>query len=55
MASALVIGRHVGLCPTGDSQDRLVADMVPRNGRSVAAVLPAEGAVWVDPHQAAAQ
>lgn len=50
MVSALVIGRHVDLRPADHSHDRLVADIVLRDGRSVAAILVAEGAVWVDPH-----
>jgi endonuclease YncB( thermonuclease family) len=44
LVSALVIGRHVDLRLAGYSQDRLVADMVLRDGRSVAALLVAEGA-----------
>jgi endonuclease YncB( thermonuclease family) len=47
--SALVIGRHVDLRLAGYSQDRLVADMVLRDGRNVAALLVAEGVAWVDP------
>jgi endonuclease YncB( thermonuclease family) len=50
LVSALVIGRHVDLRLAGYSQDRLVADMVMRDGRSVAALLVADGAAWVDPH-----
>jgi endonuclease YncB( thermonuclease family) len=48
MMSALVIGRHVDLHPAGHNHDRLVADVVLRDGRNVAALLVTEGAAWVD-------
>jgi hypothetical protein len=55
MVSALVIGRHVDLRPADRSHDRLVADIVLRDGRIVGAVLVGEGAAWVDPQPCSAR